>query len=92
MSAACEHRYVGNTCPYGCFAERPAASMDELMAATEVAERELLVACNALYVATDEKVADDVKAKARAVIEAHTAFNRALAANQRTGRIVHGDA
>ena len=72
--------------------EQRAANLHELSAATGAAERELLVACNALYVATDEKVADDVKAKARAVIEAHTAFNRALAANQRTGRIIHGDA
>jgi hypothetical protein len=57
-----------------------AAQMQELMADTERAERELLVACNALYIATDAAVADDVKQKARAVIEAHTAFNQALAA------------
>lgn len=52
--------------------EPSAAQIQELAASAEAAERELLVACNALYIATDAKVADDVKAKARAVIEAHT--------------------
>jgi hypothetical protein len=60
--------------------EPSAASMQELSASADAAERELLVACNALYIATDAAVADDVKRKARAVIETHTAFNHALAA------------
>lgn len=64
--------------------EQAAAQMQELMADTAKAERELLVACDALYIATDAAVADDVKKKARAVIEAHTAFNQALAARGTT--------
>lgn len=54
------------------------AELDELIKATSKAERELLIACDCLYLATDRKVADDVKAKAIAVIKAHTTFNRAL--------------
>ncbi len=59
------------------------------MAAAQSAERELLVACNALYIATDAKVADDVKAKAKAVIEAHAAFNQGLAAYAKP--VLHGE-
>lgn len=55
-----------------------AIEIQKLSASAENAERELLAACNALYLVTDKRVADDIKRKACAVIETHTAFYRSL--------------
>lgn len=59
--------------------DRDAARVREMQEAESFAEREALVACNALYIATDARVDDDVKAKVTAAFKANADFFRAIA-------------
>jgi hypothetical protein len=59
------------------------SSLEELLQEAAKAERDLIIACNALYLATDPRVADDMKAKAVAVLDTNAAFNKALASTLR---------